>query len=72
MNLPKFTERVPSLEKSHRLVRGSMVLSGYVWKDAEGSNPTQAEGADHMMVDLTYLLQARVLRAVSVAVGVRT
>jgi hypothetical protein len=57
MSMPRITEKVPSLEGSHHLVRGELLMSGYVWKNVEGSNPQQPEGPGHMQSEITYLLQ---------------
>jgi hypothetical protein len=39
MNIPRITDRVPELEESHGLVRGSIGLSGYFFKNVEGTDP---------------------------------
>jgi len=57
MSLPRITEKVPSLEDSHKLVRGSIGMSGYVWRNVPGSDPHKPTGEGHMMTEITYLLQ---------------
>lgn len=57
MSFPRMTERVPSLEESHRLIRGTIGMSGYIWRNVPGSDPMKADGEGHMMSEITYLLQ---------------
>lgn len=57
MTLPKIAGKIPSLEESHRLVRGSMGMSGYVWRNVPGTDPNKPTGEGHMMTEITYLLQ---------------
>ena len=58
VSLPWVTAKVKSLEQSHQLVRGNLVMSGYVWRDAPGSDPKKPMGDGHMMSEITYILQA--------------
>ena len=59
VSLPKFASRVPSLEQSHHLVRGNMGLTGYFWKNTEGTDPKKPIGENSMSIDLTYLFVSR-------------
>jgi len=58
MSLPQITAKVPSLEGSHHLVRGSLLMSGYLWKNVPGSDPNKPMGEGHMKSEITYFLQA--------------
>jgi START domain len=57
MSMPRITEKIPSLEESHKLVRGSIGMSGYLWRNVPGSDPNKPTGEGHMMTEITYLLQ---------------
>jgi len=57
MSLPTIAEKIPSLEDSHKLVRGSIGMSGYIWRNLPGSDPHKPTGEGHMMTEITYLLQ---------------
>lgn len=60
MSIPKITAKVPSLEDSHKMVRGNIGMSGYIWKNIPGRDPNKPEGENHMMCEITYLLQIEV------------
>jgi len=60
MSIPRITATVPDLEESHGIVRGNMGMTGYFWKDTDGSDPRKPVGENAMSIDLTYLLQINV------------
>lgn len=54
MSFPLAEAKVPNLEASHKLVRGSIGMSGYLWRNVAGTDPT---APDSMQSEITYLLQ---------------
>ena len=64
MSIPKVSKTVPSLEESHHIVRGNMGMTGYFWKNTEGSDPKKPMGKNSMSIDLSYLLQINVKGAI--------
>ncbi|GBG31850.1 Retinal-binding protein [Hondaea fermentalgiana] len=64
MSIPKISEKVKNLEESHSIVRGHMGMTGYFWKNTEGSDPKKPVGKNAMSIDLTYLLQINIKGAI--------
>jgi len=60
MSIPKISATVKNLEASHSIIRGNMGMTGYFWKDTEGSDPRKPMGKNSMSIDLTYLLQINI------------
>jgi hypothetical protein len=57
MSHPQISEKIPSMESSHNLVRGSIGMSGYVWRNLPGTDPHKPMGEGSMMTEIIYLLQ---------------
>lgn len=64
MSIPKITDKIKTLEESHGIVRGHMGMTGYFWKNTEGSDPKKPVGKNAMSIDLTYLLQINIKGAI--------
>lgn len=60
MSIPMVSAKVPNLEASHGIVRGNMGMTGFFWKDTEGSNPKKPVGNNAMSIDLTYMVQINI------------
>ena len=60
ISIPKITATVKSLEQSHSIVRGNIGMTGYFWKNKEGTDPKKVVGENAMAIDLTYVLQINV------------
>jgi len=60
MTIPKFSNRIRNLEESHKIIRGHMGMSGFVFKDTAGTDPYKPAGTNSMSTDITYMVQINV------------